>query len=75
LPSDSTGLNATWVAQRVPEGHFSVVPNVFVIREVDLSDDGTNFKWASNMLDVAKSWGSWTEGTPFDFSLIFSGGE
>jgi len=59
----------------VTEGHFCVVPNVFVIREVDMTDNGNNFKWAPNMLEVAASWGSWKEGTPFDFSLIFSGGE
>jgi len=32
VPSDETGMNATWAAQRVPEGHCTVVPNVFVIR-------------------------------------------
>jgi len=41
-PADATGLNAVWVAQRVPDGHFFVAPNVFTIREVDL-EDKSNF--------------------------------
>jgi dipeptidase len=42
IMSDDTGTSAVWVAQRVPEGHLSVVTNQFIIRTVDL-DDKKNF--------------------------------
>ena len=37
LPDD-TGKSAIWTAQRVPEGHAAVIANMFVIREIDLTD-------------------------------------
>jgi len=37
-PSDATGTNSVWAAQRVPDGHFLVAPNIFTIREMDLND-------------------------------------
>jgi len=43
VPSDASGLNSVWVAQKLPEGHFTIVPNVFVIRDVDLNDSD-NFR-------------------------------
>ena len=37
LPDD-TGTSAIWAAQRLKEGHVACVPNVFVVREMDLTD-------------------------------------
>lgn len=49
-------MNSTWAAQRVPDGHFTIAPNVMIIREIDFKDTA-NFKWASNMIDVAVAMG------------------
>jgi len=38
VASDSNGLSAVWVAQRIPEEHVAVVANAFVIRVIDFSD-------------------------------------
>jgi len=46
-PADDSNMNAVWVAQRLPEDHFVIVPNVFTIRDVDLTDK-TNFRWSKN---------------------------
>ena len=37
LPDDS-GRSAVWVAQKVPDGHITIVMNAFVIREVLFAD-------------------------------------
>jgi len=73
-PADATGMNAVWVAQRIPDGHFFVAPNVFTIREVDL-EDKSNFLYSNNLLSSASAWGAWKEGDVFDFCKIFSAGE
>jgi dipeptidase len=67
-------MNAAWAAQRVPDGHFAVVHNVFVLREIDLNDK-VNYRYSANMIDVAKSWGAYKDGDAFDFAKVFSGGE
>lgn len=69
LPCDDTGMNVVWVAQRIKDGHFVPIHNIFVIREIDFNDT-ENFKWSSNIKDIAWSWGQWKEGEVFDFSLI-----
>ena len=67
---------AIWAAQRVPDDGVAIVANMFVIREVDLDDTaGANFLWSASMVDVAKARGWWKEGTPFDFTAIYSNGE
>ena len=38
LASDNKGTSAIWVAQRIPDDHASVTPNIFVIREIDFQD-------------------------------------
>jgi len=38
IPSDFKGSGSIWVAQRVEDDHFTVVPNVFTIREIDFND-------------------------------------
>lgn len=41
-PASAEGSSSVWAAQKVPEGHFTIVADVFTIREIDLSDK-TNF--------------------------------
>lgn len=72
--SDPTGTSAIWAAQRLPYDHMTVVANMYTIREVDASDKA-NFILSPNLFDVAKSKKWWKEGTPFDFTKMYSGGE
>ena len=74
LSSDMNGTSAVWAAQRVPEGHVTVVPNIFIIREMDLSDP-THFLASANMYAIAEKNGWWKKGDRFDFTRVFSGGE
>jgi dipeptidase len=71
---DPTGTSAIWAAQRVPAGHVTVVPNIFVIRDVDLQDTG-NFLGSANMYTVAEEKGWWTPGSLLDFTATYSDGE
>jgi len=68
-PCDHTGMNAVWVAQKLEEGHFAIVPNVFTIRDVEL-DNPLKFKYSNNFTSVAESWGKWKTG---DKTLDFAG--
>mmetsp|Transcript_59209 Transcript_59209/g.138685 ORF Transcript_59209/g.138685 Transcript_59209/m.138685 type:complete len:587 (-) Transcript_59209:132-1892(-) len=72
--SDPTGTSAIWAAKRLPDDQMTVVANMYTIREVDASDKD-NYILSSNIFDIAKSKGWWKEGTPFDFTLMYSGGE
>ena len=74
LPSDKNGSSAIWAAAKVPDGHVAIVPNVFVIREIDFNDSD-NFLYSPNIKDIALKNGWWEENTPFDFTKIYSGGE
>ena len=72
--SDDTGGSAVWAAQRVPEGHVSVVANQFTIRTVDLAD-ADNFLGSDNILDVAERAGFWdrrVDGSNVDFTKAFA---
>ena len=71
---DPTGTSAIWAAQRVPNGHVTVVPNIFIIRDVDLTDKA-NFAGSPNMYTVAQARGWWKPGTPLDFTAVYSDGE
>ena len=74
LPSDANGSSAVWAAQRVPNGHVTVVPNIFIIREMDLSDT-KNYLASPNLHSLAKTNGWWNGTAPFDFTKAYSGGE
>jgi len=72
---DPTGESAIWVAQRIPDDSFSVLANMFVIRQVD-PDDKENFLMSSSVHQVALDYGWWKpEDGLLDFTLIYSDGE
>eukprot|EP00457_Paulinella_chromatophora_P003840 gb/GEZN01003848.1/.p1 GENE.gb/GEZN01003848.1/~~gb/GEZN01003848.1/.p1 ORF type:complete len:646 (-),score=83.10 gb/GEZN01003848.1/:102-2039(-) len=68
-----TGPNnasSVWAAQRVPDGHATIIPNAIIIRDMDLSDK-ENFMASDNILSFAQSEGWWEPGTPFDFNHVY----
>lgn len=76
LPDD-TGTSAIWVAQRVPDDHIGAVTNMFVIRNVNLSDS-YNFLGSSNMFEIGERHNLLPKGSTkdsFDFTATFSDGE
>jgi dipeptidase len=71
---DPTGASAIWAAQRVPDDSVAVVANMFIIREMNMSDTAS-FLGSANMWDIARKEGLWSEGEPMDFTKTFSDGE
>lgn len=65
--------SATWVAQRVPDGHLSVCANNFIIRNVDCQDSD-NFRCGSDLLAKARAVGqcSFSDETDFDWLACFA---
>jgi len=72
--SDPTGTGAIWAAKRLPDTDMTVVANMYTIRVVDPKDPD-NYILSPNLFDIAKAQGWWKEGEPFDFTLMYSGGE
>lgn len=62
------GVGASWVAQRIPDDHVSVVSNGARIGEFDLADT-ENFMGSETVKDLAISQGWWNPAgkTPFRF--------
>jgi Dipeptidase len=62
-----------WVAQRVPDDEIMVIPNYYVIGEVDLSDT-ENFMGSSDLIDYAveKGWYNPQKDGRFNFRLAYS---
>ena len=61
-----------WVAQRVPDEAVVVLPNIYIIGEVDL-DDTKNFLASYDLVDYAKGRG-WFDpdgGEPFNFRTVY----
>ena len=62
-----------WVAQRVGDDMVVVLPNVYIINEVDLKDTA-NFIASDNLVGYAVEKGWWQAGKePFVFSVAYSG--
>ena len=62
-----------WVAQRVPDDEVMVIPNYYVIGEVNLSDK-ENFLGSADLVEyaVSKGWYDPSGGKPFNFRLAYS---
>ena len=72
---DPTGESAIWAAQRVPDDHIAVVPNVFVIRALNLTD-GFNYLASASVHEVAQARGWWKPSDGLlDFTQVYSDGE
>ncbi|RMX64388.1 hypothetical protein KXD40_008017 [Peronospora effusa] len=67
---DHTG--AVWAAQRVPDGHVTVIANGFSIREINLSQPDW-FMASTNVVSLAKEMGWWDPkgDKPFDFTASY----
>ncbi|CAH0517543.1 unnamed protein product [Peronospora belbahrii] len=67
---DHTG--AVWAAQRVPDGHVTVLANGFTIREIDLSQPDW-FMASTNVVSLANEMGWWDPkgDEPFDFTASY----
>ncbi|CEG40942.1 peptidase [Plasmopara halstedii] len=63
---------AVWAAQRVPDGHVTVIANGFTIREIDLSQRDW-YMASSNVLTFAEEMGWWNPNgeKPFDFTAAY----
>ena len=62
-----------WVAQRVPDDEIMVLPNYYVIGEVDLSDK-ENFLGSADLVDyaISRGWYDPSKGKPFNFRMAYS---
>jgi dipeptidase len=74
VSSDDTATSAVWAAQRVPDGHVSVVANQFTIRTIDPAASADDMMFSSNLWTVAERAGLWSpdQGTLLDFAGAFS---
>lgn len=72
LPDD-TGKSAVWAAQRLLDDHFTIVPNKFIIRQIDFNNPAY-FMWSKNMIDVAVRNNFWPKNNTsnFDFAGAFA---
>ncbi|KAH7460044.1 putative dipeptidase B [Phytophthora ramorum] len=63
---------AVWAAQRVPDGHVTVIANGFTIREIDLSQPDW-FMASSNVRSLAEEMNWWDPkgDKPFDFTAAY----
>ncbi|CAK4420811.1 unnamed protein product [Aphanomyces euteiches] len=62
---------AVWAAQRVGDDQVVIVPNTFVIRELNLTDS-KNFLASSNVKEFAYSKGWASPDKPFDFTSAYA---
>jgi len=62
-----------WIAQRVPDDKAIVLPNVYIIREVDFSDN-ENFIFSEHDIReyaIKKGWYNPSTDSKFDFAYVF----
>jgi len=61
-----------WVAQRVPDDKVVILPNVYVIGQVDLADTN-NFRASSDLVSyaVSRGWFDPGQGEPFQFRKVY----
>jgi dipeptidase len=64
--------NSTWAAQRVPEGHITVLSNTFTIGDLP-SEPNDEFKFNRNIRDTARAAGLWegSDSDPIHFTKTF----
>jgi len=62
--------SAVWVAQRVPDNHIAVVPNTFIIRQVDCANK-EYFRCSDNLYSVAVKNDLWADEETFDFAKVY----
>ena len=70
---ESGKSGAVWCAQRVPDDHITVIPNMSRIKEIDPSDN-ENFICSDNYMDVAIELGLYDpdSGEPFIWNFAYS---
>ncbi|DAZ92584.1 TPA: hypothetical protein N0F65_012814 [Lagenidium giganteum] len=70
-----TGPNnasAVWAAQGLPDTHVTVIPNHFIIQELNLTDSD-NFLASDNVMSFAQEMGWWKpEDGPFNFERAYT---
>ncbi|MBT3209355.1 MAG: hypothetical protein HN704_05070 [Bacteroidetes bacterium] len=61
-----------WVAQRIPDNEIAIIPNYYVIEEIDLNDS-MNFLGSADIIDYAieRAWYEPSENKPFNFRLAY----
>eukprot|EP00929_Paragymnodinium_shiwhaense_P112589 TRINITY_DN80841_c0_g1_i1.p1 TRINITY_DN80841_c0_g1~~TRINITY_DN80841_c0_g1_i1.p1 ORF type:complete len:588 (+),score=127.48 TRINITY_DN80841_c0_g1_i1:109-1872(+) len=73
IMADPTGHSAVWAAQRVPDDSVAIVPNAWIIREMDL--DSKDFYLSPNAMSIAKEYGWWDGKGKFNWAKTFGLGE
>jgi len=67
---DSGKPGAHWAARRVPDDEIHSGANRSILREIDFNDP-ENYMWSTDITEYPKELGYWTEGEPFNYSIIF----
>eukprot|EP00457_Paulinella_chromatophora_P002683 gb/GEZN01002688.1/.p1 GENE.gb/GEZN01002688.1/~~gb/GEZN01002688.1/.p1 ORF type:complete len:657 (-),score=84.42 gb/GEZN01002688.1/:379-2349(-) len=64
--------SAVWAAQRIPDGHVSIIANSISIRKIDLNDKDT-YMASPNIYSAAEEMGFWypESGIEFDFFRVY----
>lgn len=71
---DSGTPGAHWAARRVPDDEIYSGANRSTLGVIDF-DDTENFMWSTDITVYPQQLGYWSEGEPFDYSVIFDTAE